>query len=270
MATKIKQYMLNAYYWLMFVIVTLVFFIILPLFIFISIAFLKRKLDSALRRGIVVYGWILVTIVPFFAPVEVDSRAEKLPFPAIIVANHSSAVDPFLFGTLLIDAGFIATWPFKIPVYGMLMRLAGYVSANDGWEKVCRKSVSVLESGASLIIWPEGHRSRDGRLGRFRNGAFTLAVKTGFPILPVCIIGSGEFLPPGRRLMVPNRIKLVLLDPLYPDVRANQEEEIIKLRKKAKAVIQKALEESTKPMAIIPVMNSLEEVKNVNSCRKCF
>ena len=246
MATKIKQYMLNVYYWLMFVIVTSGFFIILPLSLCISIVFLKQKLDSALRRGIVVYGWILVTIVPFFAPVQVDSRTGKLPFPAIVVANHRSAVDPFLFGALLIDACFIATWPFKIPVYGILMRLAGYISANDGWEKVCQKSASVLESGTSLIIWPEGHRSRDGHLGRFRNGAFTLAVKTGFPILPVCILGSGEFLPPGKRLMVPNHIKLVLLDPLYPDIHANQEEEIIKLRKKAKEAIQKILEENTK------------------------
>ncbi len=258
MAIKIKQYLLNFYYWCMFVIVTVLFFSILPLYLLVSIIFLKRKIDAALRRGIVVYGWILVTIVPFFAPVEVEFRTGKMRFPAIVVANHSSAVDPFLFGALLIDACFIATWPFKIPVYGILMRLARYVSASEGWEKVCQKCAAVLESGTSVIIWPEGHRSKDGRMGRFRNGAFSLAVKTGFPIVPVCIVGSGKFLPPGKKMMSPSRIKLILLDPIYPDIHNDQEEEIIRMRKAAKSVIQKTLDEDNPRIQTVPYLKSFE------------
>lgn len=258
MAIKIKQLLFNFYYGSMFTMVTILFFIILPLYLLASIAFFKRKMDAALRRGIVVYGWILVTIVPFFAPVEVESRTGTPQFPAILVANHSSAVDPFLFGALLIDACFIATWPFKIPVYGILMRLARYVSANDGWEIVCRKCAAVLDSGTSIIIWPEGHRSKDGRLGRFRNGAFSLAVKTGFPILPVCIIGSGKFLPPGKKVMCPGKIKLILLDPIFPNVHDNPEEEIIRMRKAAKSVIQKTLDEHNQPIETVSDWKSFE------------
>jgi 1-acyl-sn-glycerol-3-phosphate acyltransferase len=258
MNVKIKQYFLNFYFWFMFTMVTMLFFVILPLYLFISIIFLKHKIDATLRKGIVIYGWILVTIVPFFAPVKVESRVQKMPLPAIVVANHSSAVDPFLFGALLIDACFIATWPFKIPIYGFLMRLAKYVSANDGWEKVCQKCTLVLKSGTSVIIWPEGHRSKDGCLGRFRNGAFSLAVQTGFPILPVCIVGSGKFLPPSKKMMSPSKIKLVILNPIYPDPRNNQEEEIIRMRKAAKGAIQKVLDENNQRTDAVPYLKSFE------------
>jgi 1-acyl-sn-glycerol-3-phosphate acyltransferase len=257
----LKRLIINIYFWLMFIIVTLLFFAILPLYLLFAIIFKQNKLDSALRSGIVFYGWILVTVIPFLAPVKVESRTEELPLPAIIVANHNSAVDPFLFGALLIEAGFIATWPFKIPVYGLLMRFAQYVNANEGWEKICRKSAAILQSGTSLIIWPEGHRSPDGRLGRFRNGAFFLAVKTGYPILPVCIFGSRKFLPPGKRMMRSSCIKLIVLDPIYPDQQNGEEQEIIKLRKAAHEVIRKTLGEENKQLETVPF---LKEAKNAN------
>jgi 1-acyl-sn-glycerol-3-phosphate acyltransferase len=184
----------------------------------------------------------LVKIVPFLAPVKVESHGEKIPLPAIIVANHNSAIDPYFFGALLIDASFITTWPFKIPVYGFCMRLARYIHANEGWEKVCQKSSELLRSGVSIIIWPEGRRSRDGSLGRFKNGAFALAVQTGFPILPICILGSEKLLPPGKRLISPSRVKLIILDPIYSDMNNDQQEEIIKIRNQARQVIKETLE----------------------------
>jgi 1-acyl-sn-glycerol-3-phosphate acyltransferase len=73
-----------------------------------------------------------------------------------------------------------------------------------------------LTRGCSLIIWPEGHRSRDGRLRRFKNGAFQLALATGRPIVPVCILGSRKMMPPGSRLLTPARIRMILLPPIMP------------------------------------------------------
>jgi 1-acyl-sn-glycerol-3-phosphate acyltransferase len=242
MEGNMKQLILNIYYWLMFIIVTLLSLILLPLFLLVYIV-LGRTVDSGVRLAISFYGWTLVKIIPFFAPVRVESQTGKVPLPAILVANHNSAIDPYLFGALLIDACFFSTWAFKIPIYGYLMRLARYVDANEGWEKVCQKSAALLQSGTSLIIWPEGHRSRDGKLGRFKNGAFALAVETGYPLVPVCILGSGKFLPPGKGILSPSLIKLVLLDPIYPDQDNDQQQEIIKLRNTVHEVIEKALQE---------------------------
>lgn len=255
---KMIQLFLNIYIWIAFIIVTLLFFTILPVYLLFQLIFTRRSLDFVIRWAISIYGWILVKVVPFLAPVKVESRTEKLPLPAILVANHNSAIDPYFFGALLIDASFITTWPFKIPVYGFCMRLARYIDANEGWEKVSQKSAELLRSGVSIIIWPEGHRSRDGSLGRFKNGAFALASQTGFPILPMCILGSEKLLPPGKRLISPSRIKLLLLDPIYPDLNNNQPEEIIRLRNQAYQVIKETLEEGRKQEYLFSFAKSIE------------
>ena len=243
MAEIMTQLLLNIYFWPMFVMVTLLGLIILPLFLLIQTVFRRRRIDYAIRYAICVYGWVLVKLVPFFAPVQVQSPTGKLPLPAIMVANHSSAIDPYLFGALLADACFFSTWAFKIPIYGNMMRFAGYVDANEGWDMVSRKGAAMLQSGTSLIIWPEGHRSRDGSLGRFKNGAFALAVQTGFPLLPICIIGAGKFMAPGKSILTPSRIKMILLDPIYPDSNNDPEQEIIKMRNTTRQVILQALQD---------------------------
>jgi 1-acyl-sn-glycerol-3-phosphate acyltransferase len=249
-----KKLIFNIYYWLMFIITTVLFFILIPLSVLAGTVFLGKTADAVVRQGIVTYGWVLVKVLPFLRPVKVESRTGELPLPVIFVANHNSSVDPFLFGALLIDACFISTWPFKIPGYGFFMRWAGYINANEGWDKVCSKSIAALRSGTSLIIWPEGHRSRDGRLGRFKNGAFAIAAKTGYPLLPVCILGSRKFLPPGTKgILSPSSIKMILLDPIYPDMQNDQEQEIIKLRKNVQDVIRKTLQEEEDNAGLDPI-----------------
>jgi 1-acyl-sn-glycerol-3-phosphate acyltransferase len=262
MAGIMKQLILSIYFWLMFIIVTLSGLILLPVFLLVYIVFWRRTVDVAIRWAICIYGWVLVKIVPFLAPVKVESRTGKLPHPAILVPNHNSAIEPYLFGTLLTDVCFVTSWAFKIPVYGFFMRLAKYVNADEGWEAVCQQSAAILRSGASLVIWPEGHRSRNGRLGRFKNGAFALAVRTGYPLLPVCILGAGKFLPPGKRLISPSRVKLILLDPIYPDLQIDQQREIINLRKTVREVIRKTLQEEK-------TMADSEDCKGVARGEKC-
>jgi 1-acyl-sn-glycerol-3-phosphate acyltransferase len=237
-----KQVIFSLYFWLMFLIVTLLGLILLPLFLLGENVLRRCPVDAALRRAISIYGWTLVRIVPFLAPVKVESRSGKLPHPALLVPNHNSAIDPYLFGTLFTDVGFVTSWAFKIPVYGFFMRLAGYINVNDGWKKVLQQAAALLQSDASVIIWPEGHRSRDGCLGRFKNGAFALAVKTGYPLVPVCIVGSGQFLPPGRWWVTPCRVKLILLDPIYPNPGQEEQQEIIRLRDTVREVIRQTLQ----------------------------
>lgn len=234
----------NIYYWLAFILLTLFGLAILPLILLANYLLLSRPLAVGLRRAIRFYGWVLVCFVPFRAPVKVEYRSGEIPPAAIFVANHNSAIDPYLFGAIVRDNSFVTSWPFKIPLYSFFMRLAQYANTAEGWEEVRRKCKDLLEAGSSVTIWPEGHRSRDGKLGRFKNGAFVLAVETGYPIVPVCILGSGFVLPPGKRLLRPGNVKLLVLDPLYPDESGKIQERVRQLRIRACSVIEKALEEN--------------------------
>ncbi|MGA2142189.1 MAG: lysophospholipid acyltransferase family protein [Brevinematales bacterium] len=233
--------LLNLYFWPMFILVTAFGLVLAPFIVISIILFTRRKTDYALRWAIAVYGWVLVRAVPFFSRVQVISRYGKLPDTAIFAANHTSVIDPYLFGALMVNACFITSWPFKIPVYGPLMHLAGYISSGEGWENIYLRASEFLKSGTSLIFWPEGHRSRDGKLGDFKNGAFALSAQTGFPIVPVCILGAAKFMSPGSRILTPSKVRIVILEPVYPEGESGSD--IRAMRNKVKSVIQETLME---------------------------
>lgn len=238
-----RKLLLNIYIWPAFFLVTLFGLLVLPLPLFIYTVFFPKSLASALRRAIGLYGWILVRMVPFMAPVQVESGLDGIPSPCIIVTNHNSAIDPYLFGALPIEICFVTSWPFKIPIYGPLMRVAGYINIADGWEKIRHLGAERLHSGATITIWPEGHRSRDGRLGRFHKGAFQLAFETGYPIVPVSIIGSDQVLAPGKRFLSPGQIRIILHAPIHPGkTNLPAIEQICALRDQARDVIKKSLD----------------------------
>ena len=240
-----KRLFFNIYFWPVYLLITLVGLAVLPLILLVNILVFSRTLASGLRRAIRFYGWVLVCLVPFRAPVRVEYKSDNFMSPVIFVANHNSAIDPFLFGAVVTENAFVTSWPFKIPVYALFMRLAGYVNVEAGWDKVCRECKSLLEAGSSVTIWPEGHRSRDGSLGRFKNGAFALAVEGGYPIVPVCILGSGSVLPPGEIFLTPGRVKLIVLDPVDAG-NSNQppEARIKELRTRVYSVMERALTEN--------------------------
>lgn len=239
-----KKLFFNLYYWAAYISVTLIGLFLLPMILLVNVFFLGRSLDSAMRRTIRFYGWVLVCVVPFMAPVVIENKGEKFHFPVILVANHNSAIDPYLFGALPIENCFLTSWPFEIPVYGRFMRLAGYINTNNGWDEICAKGRELLDSGSSLTIWPEGHRSRDGQLGRFKKGAFALAVETGYPVVPVSILGSGAVLSPGKRFLSPGKVKLILHSPVYPDTHGDKQQIITALRDNVRHIIEKTLQEN--------------------------
>jgi 1-acyl-sn-glycerol-3-phosphate acyltransferase len=251
----LKKLLLNLYYWPMFLLVTCVAITISPLILLGNLLFFRLPVDRLIRQSIRVYGWFLIRVVPFMAPVTLDDQSGGFEGPAIFVPNHSSSIDPYLFGLLPLDNAFVTSWPFRIPFYNLFMRLAGYIDSTQGWLHVEQQGSELLARGCSLIIWPEGHRSRDGRLGRFKNGAFQLALATGRPIVPVCILGSRRMLPPGNRMLTPSRIRLILLPPLPPLGEPGNPDHI------------KALKEKTS-LAIALVLDNEQEAQpdNLSSC----
>jgi len=111
--------------------------------------------------------------------------------PYIIVANHQSTIDiPCLFGLPLPMKLSARGGIFRVPVMGHFLRWSGQVDTDAFFEQ----AKAALEGGYSVAVFPEGSRSVDGEVQRFRSGAFKLAVDTGTPILPVAMDGAQSIL----------------------------------------------------------------------------
>jgi 1-acyl-sn-glycerol-3-phosphate acyltransferase len=110
----------------------------------------------------------------------------------------------------------------KLPVLGWYLRMAGYITVNrsddESKAEMLAKSYNCLKKGTSIMIFPEGTRSRNGEIGFFKRGAFQLALETGMPILPVVLDGTGEILAKNSYVMRGFRkVKMKVLDPVYPE-----------------------------------------------------
>lgn len=209
-------------------------------------AWLAKRLGHgpmAARLGIWYYGRAWVTLVAPVLPIE-RPRADVLAAPGLIVSNHASVFDLFCFGAQPAKNVIMVakSWPFRLPYYGAFMRLAGYVdSQSAGWEELARAVTSALDEGVFVVVFPEGTRSRDGSLSRFKPGIFRLAIETGAPVYPLCIHGTHELLPPGRRLLAPSRLRLELLDPVDPAPYAGRDDGHLALRTEVKSRMKQAL-----------------------------
>lgn len=129
-------------------------------------------------------------------PADIDRRAY------VVVANHQSTADPWLLSSLRWDMRWIAKASlFRAPVIGWLMRLGGDLEVVRGQgasvKAMLAEARATLARGMSLMIFPEGTRSPDGELGRFKDGAFELAIASGAPILPVVVDGTHRCRPKG-------------------------------------------------------------------------
>jgi len=243
MRFNFKTILLNLYFWPMFLVITIIAVLLVPIFQLLNLIVFKRPENRLFRKGIRIYGLIIIRALHFMAPLRFEDRSGGLPRRGIIVVNHQSAADPFCFGIMPGEYAFMTSWPFKIPVYNLIMKRAEYIDSSKGWKEILSRSFYLLEKGCSLIIWPEGHRSRDGRLREFRNGAFRIACETGLPIVPVCITGTGKLLPPGRRFLSPARITLTVLRPCFPDIQENKRKAVIDLKDKVWKDISRELTE---------------------------
>ena len=168
-----------------------------------------------MRHFIWIYGrgWLLI-MGPFVRFRRHGFVDLDLSQPVIFVVNHQSFFDTYCMGLLpVFDVTFaVRAWPFRMIWYRWFMYLAGYLDVESfSWMEVEGSGSRVLERGGHLLFFPEGHRSRDGRLQRFYNGAFQLAVATGRPLVPLCLTGTGTLLPPGRFSLRPSRVSLTAL-----------------------------------------------------------
>ncbi len=116
--------------------------------------------------------------------------------PSVIVANHQSHIDLICLMALTPKVVFFTNdWVWKNPIYGYVLRKADYFPVHDGIEENMDRIRSLVAQGYSLVIFPEGTRTLNGKVGRFHKGAFYVASELGLDITPVFIHGAYDVLP---------------------------------------------------------------------------
>jgi len=159
----------------------------------------------------------------FISGVTVEIKGEEnVPRnrPFIFMANHQSNFD------ILVLLGYIPVhfyWiskkeVFFVPLLGAAMKRAGYISIDrQDREKAIQsldEAARIIKHGKSVMTFPEGTRSRDGRIRPFKKGSFYLALQSGVPIIPVSIIGTRAILPRRSLRIHPGKIRMIIDKPI--------------------------------------------------------
>jgi 1-acyl-sn-glycerol-3-phosphate acyltransferase len=165
----------------------------------------------------------------------------------VMVANHQSLLDILVLFRLFKHFKWVSKIEnFRLPLIGWNMRLNRYIQLRRGDRSSvvqmltqCRET---LAAGSSVMIFPEGTRSPDGRLRAFKPGAFVLATTTGRPILPIVVEGTASALPKrGFVLQGRHRIRIAILDEIPPESFAAEAPE--ELARRVQALIGGYLKE---------------------------
>ncbi|KAF8053364.1 hypothetical protein N665_1424s0005 [Sinapis alba] len=166
--------------------------------------------------------WASISIYPFY---KIDIQGlENLPSsdtPAVYVSNHQSFLDIYTLLSLGQSYKFISkTGIFVIPVIGWAMSMMGVVPLKrmDPRSQVdcLKRCMELVKKGASVFFFPEGTRSKDGLLGPFKKGAFTVAAKTGVPVVPITLMGTGKIMPTGSEgILNHGNVRVIIHKPIY-------------------------------------------------------
>lgn len=165
--------------------------------------------------------WATLTVIPFYK--VTFEGLENLPSPdtpAVYVSNHQSYLDIYTLLILGRSFKFISkTAIFLIPVVGWAMYLMGTIPLkrmdSRSQLETLKRCINLIKKGASVFFFPEGTRSKDGKLGAFKKGAFTIAAKTRVPVVPITLIGTGKIMPAGMEGVVNSgSVKVVIHKPI--------------------------------------------------------
>ena len=138
----------------------------------------------------------------------------------IYMANHMSNFDiPVLQAFLPVQFRWLAKAElYKIPVFGYAMKRAGYISIDrsdrESAIESLNKAAKIIRGGISVVIFPEGTRSRTHNIQPFKKGGFFLAVDSGVPIIPIIIHGTGRIMPKKKMLIKPGNVTLEIEKPI--------------------------------------------------------
>lgn len=162
----------------------------------------------------------------------------------VYVANHASMFDiPAIFAAIPDDIRIILKKELtRVPIWGWALKVGPYISIDrynpkDAMESIDR-AVETIREGASVLVFAEGTRSKDGKLQPFKRGAFALAARSGVPIVPVTVNNSFNIMPKGSWRIQPADILVVVDKPIESAGLMGKEDEL-RLMEQVHAVLEK-------------------------------
>jgi 1-acyl-sn-glycerol-3-phosphate acyltransferase len=190
------------------------------------------------------------------AGIKIEMRGlENVPAgrSCIFMSNHVSNLDPPVVLPLLPGRSSVLLKKelMAIPILGRAMRMAKFVPVERGHRRDAAQAsvdaaADALRSGLHILVYPEGTRSRDGRLSTFKKGPFFLAKETQAPIVPIALSGTQTMMHKGSNAIVPGVARIQLLPAIEPSHFATREELLLAVR----TAIAEALPPEMKPAAI--------------------
>jgi 1-acyl-sn-glycerol-3-phosphate acyltransferase len=164
------------------------------------------------------WSWLILATTGVAVAVEGLDRV-KAGETYIFISNHQSIYDiPVIFASLPFQLRIIAKQSLgKFPFLGWHLRRAGHLlvdRSNPDRSGILNRWRRLVADHVSLIIFPEGTRSADGRVGRFRAGSFLLALEAGLTIVPLSISGSRHVMRKGQLTTRPGHVRLLVHAPI--------------------------------------------------------
>jgi len=160
------------------------------------------------------------------------------PGPLVFASNHESALDIcILLACVPRSIRFVAKQElFRLPVFGWYLSKGGHVPVDRTNRtravESLRAAARKVRDGTSLIVFPEGTRSRDGLVHPFKKGPFVLAVEAGAPVVPVAIYGAGRLNPKSAIAAVPGLVRVRFCDAIWPRHAASATDLLSEVRRR--------------------------------------
>jgi 1-acyl-sn-glycerol-3-phosphate acyltransferase len=215
--------------------------LLVPILLFCYLIRCDQLIISIGKRALRLGQKILGIQVEVSGVEEID---KKIPY--IFMPNHLSLIDgPMLF--MLIPQAvrvIIKKEVFKVPIIGQAMRQVGFIPVDrkalkGGKASIDHASKMIIEKGFSFLIFPEGTRSRDGKLQPFKRGGFFLALASQVPVVPVSIEGSYELMPKGAFFAKKGKIEVTFHPPV--SVQEFDRQSLPRLIDKVRDIVQSGL-----------------------------
>ena len=184
-------------------------------------------------------------ITPMLVTVIGKEKIEKNK-SYVIVANHQSQYDIFvIYGWMPVDFRWVMKMQLmNVPFLGYACYKIGHIFIDRSHPEAAKASINAardrIKGGTSIMFFPEGTRSADGKLLEFKKGAFKFALDMNLPVLPATIVNTKNVLPSKSLKLFPGKTKLVIHDPI--DIAGHGEESMEKIMDLARKSIQRGLD----------------------------
>ncbi len=159
--------------------------------------------------------WFLIYVEPNVKKRIIGISDKTFSRSSVIIANHTSFLDILL--TIMLNPKVVLLtnkWVWNSPVFGGVARLADFYPVMDGAEDSIGRLRDRVDEGYSVVVFPEGTRSEDGKIKRFHKGAFFMAEELKVPIQPLLIHGASDAIPKGSFYLNEGELTLKFLPPI--------------------------------------------------------